>query len=81
MNGLNRFFSPQCCGGPVLLLSAISAAFGILFLILAAFELGIVFILVGLFTTALCLYLGGSRCRHSSQKHSFSRCNANLPQS
>jgi hypothetical protein len=71
MSILNRIFSHECCGGPVLILSLFSIGFGLLFLILAAFELGAVFVSVGLFAMGLCLYLGTSRCRGNSQRHSY----------
>lgn len=71
MSGFDILFSPKCCGGPVLLLSVISAGFGVLFLMLAAFELGAVFISVGLIATGLCLYLGASRCHRNAQTHFY----------
>ena len=71
MGRFSRFFSPQCCGGPVLAMSLLCIGFGVLFLLFSAIEPGIVLILIGLLEAALCLYLGTARCDRVHQNHSI----------
>ncbi len=62
MKWLKRLFSGRCCGGPVLGMTLMCSAFGVLFLFLSAYRLGLVFIAVGALSEMLCLYLGRTRC-------------------
>jgi hypothetical protein len=62
MKWLKRLFSWRCCGGPVLGMTLLCSGFGVLFLFLSAYRLGLVFIAVGVLSELLCLYLGRTRC-------------------
>jgi hypothetical protein len=44
-------------------MTLLCSGFGVLFLILSAYWLGLVFIAVGALSEVLCLYLGRSRCQ------------------
>jgi tetrahydromethanopterin S-methyltransferase subunit E len=66
-----RLFSAHCCGGPVVLLTLVSISFGLLFLLLSAIELAVVFILAGSVAILSCLYLGSSRCGRINHKSSL----------
>ncbi|WP_295409575.1 hypothetical protein [uncultured Thiocystis sp.] len=57
MMRLTTFFSPRCCGGPVLALSLALVLFGALFMLLSAEGLGWVFVGTGLVTFGLCMVL------------------------
>ncbi len=57
-----RLFSRQCCGGPVVAMTGFCLGFGLLFLLLSADALGLVFIAVGGLSMLLCLYLGNLLC-------------------
>jgi hypothetical protein len=63
MKWLKRSFSPGCCGGPVLAMTLLCFAFGILFLFLSASLLGLVFITAGGLAEVLCIYMGRTRCQ------------------
>jgi len=60
---LKQLTSRKCCGGPVLVLSLLCLAVGLLFVGLSAVSLGLVFITVGGMAEGLCLLLGHTRCR------------------
>ncbi|MEW8626920.1 MAG: hypothetical protein AB2551_14280 [Candidatus Thiodiazotropha sp.] len=68
---LFRLFSVRCCGGPVVFLTGLSVGFGLLFLLLSATELAVVFILAGSIALLSCLYLGSSRCGAVCNKRSL----------
>ncbi|MEJ2621805.1 MAG: hypothetical protein P8163_16585 [Candidatus Thiodiazotropha sp.] len=72
MVNFSGLFSAQCCGGPVVLLTLVSIGFGLLFLMLSATELAVVFILAGSLAIVSCLYLGRSRCHRSNHKTTLS---------
>lgn len=59
---LTTLFSSRCCGGPVMILSFAFASFGMLFGILSALMLSLVFISIGIGSFGLCMWLGQSRC-------------------
>ncbi|MET0028417.1 MAG: hypothetical protein ABW101_12335 [Candidatus Thiodiazotropha sp.] len=69
MKWLKRLFSRRCCGGPVLAMTLLCFGFGVLFLFLSAYRLGLVFIAVGALSELLCLYLGRSRCQRRFDTH------------
>ncbi|MCU7852318.1 MAG: hypothetical protein KZQ80_08900 [Candidatus Thiodiazotropha sp. (ex Monitilora ramsayi)] len=58
----SQLLSGRCCGGPVLAIAMLLIGFGILFQLLSASLLGLVFFSTGLLAEGLCLYLGLSRC-------------------
>jgi uncharacterized membrane protein YiaA len=60
---LKQLTSHNCCGGPVLALTLLCLAVGLLFVGLSAASLGLVFITVGGMAEGLCLLLGRTRCR------------------
>ncbi|MCG7981312.1 MAG: hypothetical protein JAY90_01010 [Candidatus Thiodiazotropha lotti] len=68
---LFQLFSVRCCGGPVGFLTLISIAVGLLFLVLSATELAVVFMMAGSFAMLSCLYLGSSRCGAVCNKRSL----------
>jgi hypothetical protein len=68
----SALFSARCCGGPVVLLTLVSIVFGLLFLLLSATELAVVFILAGSLAILSCLYLGRSRCHRINHKSTLS---------
>ncbi|MBV2092671.1 MAG: hypothetical protein KUF72_17470 [Candidatus Thiodiazotropha sp. (ex Ctena orbiculata)] len=67
---LLQLLSVRCCGGPVVFLTLISIAFGLLFLVLSATQLAVVFMLAGSVAMLSCLYLGSSRCSTACNKRS-----------
>lgn len=62
MKGYKQLFSSRCCGGPILAMALLCIGFGIIFQMISAGLLGLVFLSVGLFTEMFCLYLGLRRC-------------------